>query len=219
MGMKKSLIVNISIAIVLVALSIVVFSADFGRIYTTVAAPVTIGNKQHKNASLMICVEKDTDGKIIDEMMGILSENKTTATFFVAGGWVMRNSHRIQNMHSQGYEIANYGFSGKSFKTLNTEQQKKEILDTHTLVKGLTGLDMKLFSPPMGEYSKNTLKTATALGVTVVLHCCENAENLKNGDLIMICPAKVGVPALQNAITTITQQGFDLVKVSDNIGV
>lgn len=230
---KTAIIANIAIAVVLLVLSISIFSVDLDRVYTTVAAPITIGNENLKNVSFMICIESDTDAVIVDEMMNILALRKASATFFVAGSWVMKNPQSLKNMSALKFEIANYGFSGKSIKSLSAEKQKKEMLDTHTLVKGITGVDMKLFFPPVREYSKDTLKTASALGYTVVLSCCDaksksldaTAEGIrdnatqkaKNGDLILICPTHLALQAMPSIIDFYSEQNFGIVKVSDNI--
>ena len=213
---RSSLIANLSIALVLVVLSVAVFSADLGRIYSPVAAPIQSGNKAEKNVSFMICVEADTDGAALDAMCGALSARSLSATFFVAGNWVMKNPLRLKNMLNIGFEVSNLGFSGKSFKTMKAAAQKQEILDTHTIVKGMTGIDMKLFTPPAGEYNKDTLKTASALGYTTV--CASKlGETAKNGDLILLCPRETSVQDFETLLDSYIQQGFGLVKVSDNI--
>jgi peptidoglycan/xylan/chitin deacetylase (PgdA/CDA1 family) len=235
MKKRTSIIVNVAIAVVLVGLSIAVFSVDMGRIYTTVAAPITNGNRDMKNVSFMICVEADSDGAAVDQIMNTLALRKVSATFFVTGSWVMRNPQKLQTMHTLGFEIANHGFSGKDMKPMKAEQQKKEILDNHTLVKGLTGVDMKLFMPPVGNYSKDLLKVVSGLGYTVVLSCCDTkskepnaspstiftlaTENTKNGHLILVCPTPQVVQALPSILDFYLNNEFGVVKVSDNIAV
>jgi len=235
---KTAIITNIAIAAILLVLSISIFSIDLERVYSgsntpTVAAPVTIGNRNLKNVSFMICIETDTDPAIVTEMMNAFSLRSVSATFFVSGSWAMRNPQTLRHMHTLGFEIANHGFSGRSIKGLSAEKQKKEIQDTHTLVKGLTNIEMKLFFPPAGEYSKDTLKVAQALGYTVVLSCCNvdtnspsatadaifNAatSNPKNGDLILLCPTRNAVTAIPNIIDFYLGQEFGIIKVSDNI--
>ena len=210
------LFANLLISVVLIVLSIAVFSADLGRLYSTVSTPVTNGNVRLKNVSLMICVESETDGFAVDTFLNALSVRQASATFFVCGGFVMKNFKRVKDIYALGFELGNLGFSGKSFKTLPAAKQKDEILDTHTLVKGLVGVDMKLFSPPNGEYTKDTLKTASALGYTVVLPS-KPMEPPKNGDLILVCPAKVAIQDFENLIDSYIRADFCLIKVSDNI--
>jgi len=229
------IIANLAIAVVLVVLSIAVFSADFGRIYTTVAAPVTIGNTANKNVSFMICVESQSDGAAVDEIMNTLALRKVSATFFVTGSWAMRNPQRIRNMQTLGFEIANHGFSGGDMRKMSVEQKKKEILDTHTLVKGLVGVDMKLFLPPANGYNRDLLKISEGLGYTVVLSCCDvkstakdasaasifekATEKPQNGHLILICPTAYVVDALPSILDFYADLEFGVIKVSDNIAV
>jgi len=235
MKKRTSIIVNTAIAVVLLALSVAVFSVDMERIYTTVAAPVTSGNKNVKNISFMICVEADSDGAAVDEIMNTLALRETSATFFVTGSWVMKNHQRVRNMQTLGFEIGNHGFSGSDMKTMKPEQQKKEILDNHTLVKGLIGIDMKFFMPPSASYNKDMLKVVSALGYTVVLSCCDvkskdadaspssiftkATENAKNGDLILICPTQHVVQALPSILDFYLNNEYNVVKISDNIAL
>jgi len=235
MKKRTSIIANIAIAVVLVSLSIAVFSVDMGRIYTTVAAPVTSGNKNEKNVSLMICVEASSDGASLDEIVNILALRKMSATFFVTGSWVMKNPQRIRNMHTLGFEIASHGFSGNDMKALNAEQQRKEILDNHALVKGLIGVDMKLFMPPAGSYNRDMLKVISALGYTAVLSCCDTkskapdasasaiftraTDDIKNGHLILVCPTPQVAQALPSILDFYQKNEYGVVKVSDNIAV
>lgn len=213
---RTSLITNLSIALVLVVISVAVFSADLERVYTTVSAPINSGNKNSKNASFMICVETDTDGAVLDAISAALAAKNCSATFFLAGSWVMKNPLRLNKLLALEFEIGNLGFSGKIFKGQKTEKQKQEILDTHTLVKGMTGVDMKLFTPPDAKYDKNTLKTAGALGYTVVAPSKASA-GAKNGDLVLVCPREVTAADFEAKIDTYLQLGFGLVKVSENI--
>jgi len=235
MKKRTQIIANVAIAVVLIALSVAVFSVDMERIYTTVAAPVTSGNKSVKNVSFMICVEADSDEASVDQIMNILALRQASATFFVTGSWVMKNPQRVRNMQTLGYEIGNHGFSGSDMKAMKQDQQKKEILDNHTLVKGLTGVDMKLFMPPAANYNKDMLKVVAALGYTVVLSCCDAesksadasassiftkaTENAKNGDLVLICPTQHVVQALPSILDFYSSNEYSVVKVSDNIAL
>jgi hypothetical protein len=215
---KKSLIANFLIAVVLVVLSIAVFSADLERVYSPIAAPITVGNKAEKNVSLMICVEKDTDASVLDGMINALAAKSSSATFFVSGSWVMKNPLKVKNMLVLGFELGNLGFGGTSFKSMSAAKQKQEILDTHTIVKGMTGVDMKVFTPPAGEYNKDTVKTATALGYTTV---CKSKETgtPQNGDLVLVCPADTNTADFETLLNNYLQQNFAVIKVSDNISL
>jgi peptidoglycan/xylan/chitin deacetylase (PgdA/CDA1 family) len=236
MKMKKTtLIANLAIAVVLCLLSIAIFSADLGRVYESVAAPVALGNKNHKNVSFVVCVETDTDGAALDEIMNVLALRKVNATFFVTGSWVMRNPQRVKTLHNMGFELGNHGFAGKSLRGLDATKQKAEMLDTHTLVKGLTGFDMKLFLPPKGEFNNSLLKVAKDLGYVTIAASRDVSshspdatadrifnratENMKNGELIKICPSRLVAQAMPSIINSYLQADFRIIKVSENIGV
>jgi len=235
MTKKVSIISNLSIAAVLLVLSLAIFTTNLAGIYTTVAAPLYNGNKNEKNVSIMFSIAGATSGAnlstYIDSVTNILSEKGVGATFFVSGIWAMQNPEQLK-MLGTNYELGNSGYSAKDFKNLSAANQKSEISGAHEAVYKLTGIEMKLFSPPSGSFSKTTLKTASGLGYTTVLWNKDTfdwrdsdaelitqraTQNLKNGDIVLMTPTASTVEALPSIIDFYLSQGFNVVAVGKNI--
>ena len=69
----------------------------------------------------------------------------------------LKESDMLKKMYDAGHEIGNHGYSHKDQDKLNREQNKNEILTTHTLVNDLIGVNMDLFAPPSCAYNKTTV--------------------------------------------------------------
>ena len=118
---------------------------------------------------------------------------------------------------------------------LSKEACKEEIVSVHEKVKALTGIEMKLFRVPYGDYDDQVIKTAKACGYeviqwsidsqdwkdygkeSIVKTILENKE-LKGGAIILLhSGAKYTKDALESVILGLREQGYELVPVSELI--
>ncbi len=188
------------------------------------------GNKMNANVSIMINVYENSE--VVNEMVSILNQNGVTATFFVGGCWADDNVETLKNIINSGHELGNHGYFHKDHKNLNESENRREILDNNKIILALTGYNMTLFAPPSGSFSKTTLKVAYNLGYKTIMWSKDTIDwrdsdknliikrattNLENGDLILMHPKKHTLNALQQIITKIKEQGYNIVSVSKNI--
>ena len=235
MHQKSSLFANICIAIVIISLGAVVFTADLNHIFLTVSAPVFSGNRRNSNVSLMISVSDNAEQ--VREMMEIFQERGVDATFFVTGDFVLRNMAVVREM-AKRFEIGNHSFTHKDIRHMRENDQRTHIFTTHELVRNVTtederaGFEMTLFSPPFGSFGRSTLRVAQSLRYTTVMWSRDatdssynNGElvyqratvNVMNGDIILLQPSIYTVHVLSRIIDSITGQGLGLVRISDNL--
>lgn len=104
--------------------------------------------------------ENGYTAKILDT----LKEKNCTAVFFVTMDYVKKNPDLIERMKSEGHVIGNHSTNHPSMPDLSVEEAKKEIVELHDYVRDTFGYEMKLFRPPMGEYSERTLALTQELG-------------------------------------------------------
>ena len=108
----------------------------------------------------------------------------------------------------------------------------QEIEYNHKLIKGLIGVDMKLFMPPSGSYGLQTLEAAEKLGYTTIMWSKDTIDwrdndtnliikratkNMQNGDIILMHPTQCTKDALKSIVLAYKDAGFNLVTVSQNI--
>lgn len=195
---------------------------SYGAIYN--------GNRAKSNVSIMINVYENAE--VVEGMLNLFSKHGVTATFFVGGCWADDNVQTLKNIINGGHEIANHGYFHKDHKNLNESTNRREILDNHNVIRALTGVEMTLFAPPSGSFSKTTLKVAYDLGYKTIMWSKDTIDwrdssvdlivkrattNLENGDLILMHPKKHSLTALEQIIVKIKEQGFNIVSVSKNI--
>ena len=195
---------------------------SYGAIYN--------GNRQYSNVSLMINVYENAE--VVKQMVSVLNENEVTATFFVGGCWADDNLETLKLIVNSGHELGNHGYFHKDHKNLNESQNRREILDNNNVIRALTGVNMTLFAPPSGSYSKTTLKVAYNLGYKTIMWSKDTIDwrdsdkdlilkratsNLENGDLILMHPKQHTLEVLPQIISKIKEQGFSIVSVSKNV--
>ena len=188
------------------------------------------GNTESNKISLMINVYWGTE--YLDDMLEILDRYEVKTTFFVGGTWAVKESDMLKKIYDAGHEIGNHGYSHKDQDKLNREQNKNEILTTHTLVNDLIGVNMDLFAPPSGAYNKTTVEVATELGYKTIMWTRDTIDwrdkdeeiiysraikDAKGGDVILMHTTADTLLALERIIVSLKEQGFVLTTVSENL--
>ena len=186
------------------------------------------GNTESNKISLMVNVYWGTE--YLDGMLEVFEKYNIKTTFFVGGTWAVKESEMLEKINDAGHEIANHGYSHKDQDKLGAEENKKEILTTHNLVSELIGVDMTLFAPPSGAYSKTTVEVATELGYKTIMWTRDTIDwrdkdaeaiysravkDAKGGDLVLMHPTKCTLDALERIVTTLKERGFELTTVSN----
>ena len=105
----------------------------------------------------------------------------------------------------------------------------------HEKVKKLTGVEMRVFRPPYGDYNDTLIETVNACGyypiqwdvdsldwkdygVDSIISTVLNHKHLGNGSIILCHNgAKYTAQALEQLIDGLQEKGFKLVKMSDLI--
>ena len=226
---------NVVIASLLVALSVVIFTVDMSAIYLTVSAPLYAGNRDRPNVSIVVSVRDNSP--YIEPIMDVLRDRGVDATFFVSGSWVKRNMEFAREL-GRHFELGNHGYSGNDMRGWTEARQVEELDSARQVIRAVTGSNTTLFSPPLGSFGRNTLRAAESLGYTTVMWTRDTMDargylqtnhstpdlifsravrNTKNGDLVLVHPSANTVAALDSIIDYFLTNGFNVVRVSDNI--
>ena len=190
------------------------------------------GDTTTKNVSLMINVYWGNE--YLESMLETFKKESITTTFFVGGSWAKENQNLLKQMVNDGHEIASHGTNHKEHGKISYEQNLTEIQTCHEIVKHITGIEMELFAPPGGSYSKNTTKAAEFLGYKTIMWTRDTIDwrdkntnliynravtNMTGGDLILMHPTANTAEALPKIIEYAKNQGFKLTKVSETLGL
>ena len=232
---SEKLFINIFANVIICLVIVAVFSFSLGGdIFTTASAdgekPIYNGNRGGKSVSLMFNVYQGTE--YIDGIIDTLESHGANATFFIGGIWAEKNGDAVQRIFDSGNELGNHGYLHLDQNKLGIEKNRQEIELCHELIEQLTGYEMTLFAPPGGAFSSATLTAAKELGYKTIMWSKDTIDwrdhdseiifsratkNVAGGDLILMHPTKETLGALDDILTEIENQGFEIVTVSENL--
>lgn len=98
------------------------------------------------------------------KLLEILKKHNVRATFFMTGGWVESYPDDVKAIKEGGHDLGNHSENHKNMSQLSKEEQTQELMKVHEKVKKLTGVDMKLFRPPYGDYDDQVVLNAKENG-------------------------------------------------------
>lgn len=230
--MKKNMlsyVVNLSLALVLTLVGAVSF---LGAGVKTVKAssPYYNGNKSNMVVSIMFNVYGGEE--YLDQIVETLNVYDAKATFFIGGVWAIKHEDAIIKLCKSGNEIANHGYLHRDHKKLSYTQNKDEIKTAERTIEGICGARTKLFAPPSGSFSADTIKACDDLGYKTIMWSKDTidwrdqnvdlivkraTENVLAGDLILMHPTKCSAQALPIILQKLKSKNFQIKTVSENI--
>lgn len=171
----------------------------------------------------------------LDCILDILQKNDIIASFFMTGEWVDKYPQAVKKIQKAGHDIASHGDAHKHMNSLSKEECREEIYKIHKKVFELTGIEMKLFRPPYGEYNDTVISVAEDMdyypiqwsvdsldwknyGSDQMIQQVVEHKDLQNGAIILMHNGtKYTAEALQGIIDGLRNQGYGFVSVSELI--
>lgn len=136
------------------------------------------------------------------KVLKLLKENNSKATFFLIGKNAEKHPEIVRQIITEGHTIGNHSYShSKNFGFFSSEKVAAELIKTNSILKEITGKDVKMFRPPFGVTNPNIKKAlsktkhfsigwskrsfdTTNLSETKILK--RITSNLKKGDIILL---------------------------------
>ena len=168
-------------------------------------------------------------------ILEILKKHDVKVTFFMTGGWVEKFPEDVKQIYAAGHDLGNHSENHKNMSQLTDQECTQELIDVHKSVKELTGYEMFLFRPPYGDYDNHVVEAAEKngyypiqwdvdsldwkdYGVQSIIQTVTQHPHLGNGSIILCHNgAKYTAQALDEMITKLKEQGYELVPVSQLI--
>ena len=208
--------------------------------YTTVSSNVTgrelpIYSVETSEKKVALSFDAAWGDEDTQKILDILKKHNVHVTFFMTGGWVEKYPEDVKAIKEAGHDLGNHSENHKNMSQLSKEEQKEEIMKVHERVKELTGVEMQLFRPPYGDYDDEVVRTAQECGyypiqwsvdsldwkdygVQSIIDTISNHKDLKNGAIILCHNgAKYTAQALEQLLTGLEEQGYQIVPVSELI--
>lgn len=168
-----------------------------------------------------------------EKILDILDRNNVKATFFMTGGWVNKYPEDVKKIAEKGHDLGNHSQNHKNMSQLSKEEILQEVRPVREQVKELTGIDMKLFRAPYGDYDNELIETVVSngylpiqwdvdsedwkdYGVDSIIQKVTEHPHLGNGSIILMHNgAKYAAQALETVICRLKEKGYQLVMVSE----
>ena len=166
------------------------------------------------------------------EFARMTSELGIPFTAFVSDYLARSDYGYFRALAGQGVPIQNHTLNHRDMRTLTYEQQRQEICGQQDELEHRIGVRPRLFRPPYGEYTTDTLRAAASCGIEAAALWNEEAfadhvewryadQRLHPGDIILTHfrgPAlwRGTMPdMLRQVLGTVTDQGYALALLDD----
>lgn len=197
------------------------------------ALPIYCIQTDEKKISISFDAAWGADDTI--KLLDILDKHNVKTTFFMTGGWVSTYPDMVKEIYNRGHDLGNHSENHKEMSKLNASEQKEEITAVDNKIKELTGYDCFLFRPPYGDYNSLLINTVYGCnhypvqwdvdsldwkdyGVDSIIKTVTRHKALGNGSIILMHNgAKFTAEALDTVLTSLEEQGYEIVPVSQLI--
>jgi peptidoglycan/xylan/chitin deacetylase (PgdA/CDA1 family) len=170
----------------------------------------------------------DGPSKYTQEILDLLKENNSTATFFVLGSQASKYEETIKQMIEGGNQIGNHTYDHKRLTSLNDEELYDQINKTDSLIYDIALYRPFVMRPPYGstnEALKEKLQkpiinwsidtrdweSRNTEAIIKIIY-----ENVKDGDIILMHDLyESSLEASKIVIPELISRGYQLVTVSE----
>ena len=189
--------------------------------------PIYNGSKQSNKVALMFnCYENE---ECVYKIADCLKEYGFNATFFMGGCFADDNTELIKYLVEAGNEVGNHGYFHKDHSKLDYDGNFREIKNTHELILAQVGINMELFAPPSGAFSKNTLAVCEKLQYKVILWSIDTVDwrdknekivynratkNIAGGDFVLMHPKEHTLKVLPEILNYYVERGLSVSTVT-----
>lgn len=227
----KRMIQVVIITVICLAALLVVWTFFDGGEASVMAEPVRQGQTTEPKVAITINVDWGED--VLPEMLEVLDQTDTKATFFVTGRFAEKFPELVKQISDAGHEIGNHGYKHPHPDQLSVAQNQKDIIDSEVILEKLIGTKPVLFAPPYGEHGQTCLQAAEQCGYTTILWTADTVDweqpapshdtlvqrvtgdKLTNGAILLMHPKPHTAEALPDIIGTLKAKGYQCVKVSE----
>lgn len=170
----------------------------------------------------------DGPSKYTPEILKVLKENDSKATFFVVGSQVERFGDVLNQVIENGNEVGNHSYNHKDLTTVTDEELYKQVKGTDDLIYIASGYTPTLMRTPYGksgdELNKKILNPVIKWSVDTRDWESRNTEmivdkvikNVKDGDIVLMHDIYDSTAeAAKIVISKLVEMGYQLVTVSE----
>ena len=131
--------------------------------------------------------------------MDVCDSYNVKATFFLVGFWIDKYPDIVAELAARGFEIGTHSATHPQMSKLSSDKVRDELSSSCRKLVDITGLPVKVFRPPFGDYNNQLLDVATEMGLYTIQwsvdsldwkglsarQIAERCQNAKSGDIIL----------------------------------
>lgn len=126
-------------------------------------------NEKTKENVIYLSFDCGYENGYTGSILRTLKKHKAKAVFFVTKSFIENNPKLVKQMKDEGHLVGNHTCTHPSLPGKSVDEIRKEIKDCEKAFEKATGYKMDPFiRPPMGEYSKRTLKVTKDMGYKTI---------------------------------------------------
>lgn len=116
-----------------------------------------------------VCETADNPAGFDQEIINVLNETDTPATFFLGGLWMEHNEAEARELAENPlFELGNHTWSHLNFAAITPEEMASEILLTQQKMQDMFGRQANLFRLPYGTYTEESLQVIADHGMLTI---------------------------------------------------
>lgn len=181
---------------------------------------------QNKSKKRVVLTFDDGPSRALSGILNVLKKQKVHALFF----WQSRllyDTRPWERVIEEGHKIGCHSSRHKNLTKLSYEEQFTDIAHSKRKIEAITKEKIKYFRPPFGQYDSNTVDIVNKLNMEVMMWeissmdwaLKENSKkiitniitHLSNGSIILLHELPHTVQILDELITQIKQEGYEIV--------
>ncbi len=182
-----------------VILSVIVIGVNAAkRKQETILTNLNITNIKDTVPKVALTFDDGPSGQYTEKLLEGLKKRNVKATFFVMGKNIEENEDIILKMYNEGHLIGNHTYTHADLAKTDFDKACKEINDTNSYIKNITGYTPQFIRPPYGDWNQGLLEETN---MSVVLWTVDpedwkdqNADivaarvlkNIRPGDIILL---------------------------------
>jgi len=180
------------------------------------------------NKPMIALTYDDGPSKYTKEILDLLKENNSAATFFVLGSQASKYEETVKQMIENGNQIGNHSYDHKRLTLLNDEELYDQINKTDNLIYEIAMYRPFVMRPPYGSTTEalkekiqkpiinwsidtRDWESRNAETITQIIY-----ENVKDGDIILMHDLyESSLEASKTVIPELINRGYQLVTISE----
>lgn len=124
--------------------------------------------------------------KFTPSILDTLKQNNLKVTFFIMGPWASHYPDVVKRMVADGHEIASHGYRHENYGDKTPEWIREDLTKSSAQIKEASGITPKLFRPPNGHYSPQSLRITSELGYKSILWNIDSIDWMNPGRDVII---------------------------------